>query len=95
MKTLPAIAFDEKASWYDGYIASSKKMAKAAADYGATVLLSNHSEFDNGYFKAQTAAARKRPGQANPFEVGRESVARYFATVQNCAEAAKLRAGKT
>ncbi|MEQ1912870.1 MAG: MBL fold metallo-hydrolase, partial [Vicinamibacterales bacterium] len=82
-----AIPFDQSAAWYDGYIASSKKMAKAAADFGATALISNHSEFDNGYFKAQTAAGRKRPGEANPFEVGRESVARYFTTVSSCAEA--------
>jgi metallo-beta-lactamase class B len=89
-----AIPFDQKAAWYDGYIASAKKMAKAAADYGATALLSNHSEFDNGYFKAQTAAGRKRAGEANPFDVGGESVARYFAVVNYCAEAAKLRAAK-
>ena len=89
-----AIPFNETAAWYDTYIASSRKMAKAAADFGATVLLSNHSEFDNGYFKAQTAAARKQPGEPNPFDVGRESVARYFSTVQNCAEAAKLRAAR-
>ena len=89
-----AIPFDETASWYDGYIASAKKMAKAAADYGATALISNHSEFDEGYLKAQTAAGRRQPGQPNPFEVGRESVARYFSTVTYCGEAAKLRAGK-
>jgi metallo-beta-lactamase class B len=89
-----AIPFNESAAWYDTYIASSKKMAKAAADFGATALISNHSEFDNGYLKAQTAAARKQPGMANPFETGRESVARYFQTVQNCTEAAKLRAAR-
>jgi metallo-beta-lactamase class B len=88
-----AIPFNETAAWYDTYIASSKKMARAAADFGATALLSNHSEFDNGYFKAQTAAARKS-GEPNPFEVGRESVGRYFSTVENCAEAAKLRAAR-
>lgn len=89
-----AIPFNESAAWYDTYLASSKKMAKAAADYGATALLSNHSEFDNGYLKAQTAAARKRPGMANPFEVGQRAVANYFTVVADCAEAAKLRAAK-
>ena len=89
-----AIPFNEKAAWYDGYIASSKKMARAAADFGATALISNHTEFDNGYFKAQTAAARKHRGEPNPFDVGKESVARYFTVVQYCAEATKLRAGK-
>ena len=73
------------------YIASVKKMAKAAADFGATVLLSNHTEFDNGYYKAHTAANRK-PGEANPFDVGRAAVGRYFTVVEECATAAKLRA---
>jgi metallo-beta-lactamase class B len=86
-----AIPFDGQAAYYDGYIASVRKMAKAAADFGATVLLSNHTEFDNGYYKAHTAANRK-PGDANPFEVGRDAVGRYFTVVEQCSTAAKLRA---
>src|SRR5262252_1308609 len=86
-----AIPFNGDAAYYDTYLGASKKMAKAAADFGATVLMSNHSEFDDAYFKAHTAAGRK-PGEANPFEVGREAVARYFTVVQTCTEAAKLRA---
>ena len=66
-------------------------MAKAAADYGATALMSNHTEFDNGYYKAHTAANRK-PGEPNPFDVGKDGVARYFSVVPSCAEATKLRA---
>jgi metallo-beta-lactamase class B len=86
-----AIPFNGTADYYDGYLASSKKMAKAAADFGATVLLSNHSEFDDAFFKAHTAASRQ-PGEANPFEVGADGVARYFRVVENCTEATKLRA---
>jgi metallo-beta-lactamase class B len=85
-----AIPFNGSPAYYDTYIASSKKMAKAAADYGATALISNHSEFDDAYFKAHAAADRK-PGVANPFDVGADGVARYFTVVQSCAEAAKLR----
>ena len=55
-----AIPFNGDAAYYDGYIASVKKMAKAAADFGATALLSNHTEFDNAFYKAHTAANRKR-----------------------------------
>jgi metallo-beta-lactamase class B len=86
-----AIPFNASAAYYDGYIASSKKMAKAAADYGATALLSNHSEFDDAFFKAHSAANRQ-PGEANPFDVGTDGVARYFSVVQNCAAATRLRA---
>ena len=86
-----AIPFDGKAEYYDGYIASSKKMAKAAADYGATALMSNHTEFDNAFFKAHTAANRKA-GEANPFDVGAAAAARYFTVVQDCTTAARIRA---
>jgi metallo-beta-lactamase class B len=86
-----AIPFNADAEYYDRYIASSNKMAKAAADYGATALITNHTEFDNAFFKAHTAADR-RNGEANPFDVGADGVARYFAVVQNCPAAAKLRA---
>jgi metallo-beta-lactamase class B len=87
-----AIPFNGDAAYYDQYISSSRKMARAAADFGATVLLSNHTEFDNGYYKAHTAANRKGGDVANPFDVGAAGVARYFAVVENCATAAKLRA---
>lgn len=86
-----AIPFNANAEYYDRYIASSKKMAKAAADYGATALISNHTEFDNAFFKAHAADDRKN-GEANPFDVGADGVARYFAVVDACATAAKVRA---
>jgi metallo-beta-lactamase class B len=86
-----AIPFDGDAAYYDTYIASVKKMAKAASDFRATALLSNHTEFDNGYYKAHTAANRK-PGDPNPFDVGAAAVGRYLTVVEDCATAARLRA---
>jgi metallo-beta-lactamase class B len=86
-----AVPFNAGAEYYDRYIASSKKMAKAAADYGATALISNHSEFDNAFFKAHTADDRK-DGEANPFDVGMDGVARYFTVVEACVTAARIRA---
>jgi len=71
------------------YIASQRKLARLAADSGATVLLSNHSEFDDAYTKARLLASR-RPDEPNPFEVGQESVAHYFTTSDECAQAALL-----
>ncbi len=86
-----AIPFNASAAFYDGYLASSQKMAKAAADFGATALLSNHSEFDNAYFKAHAAVNRK-PDEPNPFDVGADGVARYFTVVQACTTAVRIRA---
>jgi metallo-beta-lactamase class B len=87
-----AIPFGGTADYYDSYIASVRKMAKAAADFGATALMSNHTEFDNAFYKAHTAANRK-PGEANPFDVGKAAVGRYFTMVEECTTAAKVRAG--
>jgi metallo-beta-lactamase class B len=86
-----AIPFNGNAAYYDGYIASAKKIAKAAAVFGATAMMSNHTEFDNGFYKAHTAANRK-PGEANPFDVGKSAVSRYFTVVEECTTAAKMRA---
>lgn len=86
-----AIPFNQSAEYYDRYIASSKKVGDAAKAYGATVLLSNHTEFDNAYWRAHLASTRE-PGERNPFEVGADGVAGYFNVVQACTSAAKLRA---
>jgi metallo-beta-lactamase class B len=86
-----AIPFNGDAAYYERYIASSQKMAKAAAEYGATALMSNHTEFDNAFFKAHAAANRKA-AEANPFVVGAAAVARYFNVVQYCTTAARIRA---
>jgi metallo-beta-lactamase class B len=86
-----AIPFNGSAAYYDGYLASVTRMAQAAADFGATALISNHSEFDDAFYKAHTAANRK-PGEANPFNVGTAAVGRYFMVVEECTTAAKMRA---
>lgn len=83
--------FDGDAAYYERYLASAGKMAKAAADYGATVLLTNHSEYDNAFYKSHFAASRKA-GEPNPFEVGAAAVARYLAVFENCAIADRIRA---
>jgi metallo-beta-lactamase class B len=90
-------------AFYDQYIASARKFAQAAAAFGATALLSNHTEFDNAYFKAMTAEALRngRLNHAagddvpNPFVVGQRKVLNYFAVVELCALSAKLRATGT
>lgn len=40
-----AIPLNSNAAYYERYIALSQELGKAVADYGATVLLSNHTEF--------------------------------------------------
>jgi metallo-beta-lactamase class B len=86
-------AFGTDAARWDQYIDSQKRIAKAAADANATVMLSNHSEYDNAYTKARLVTAKREVGEDHPFVVGAPGVQRYFTVMTECASASKLRAG--
>jgi metallo-beta-lactamase class B len=85
-----AFNFPSTAANFDTYIKSQSKMAAAAAAANATVLMSNHSEFDLATTKIRMIASRK-PGEPHPFEIGKEAVARYFVVTGECAQAARLK----
>jgi metallo-beta-lactamase class B len=75
---------------FDIYIRSQEKMAAAARAAGATILMSNHSEFDYATTKIKLLAARKA-GEPHPYEVGKDAVARYFTVTEECAQAERLK----
>jgi metallo-beta-lactamase class B len=75
---------------FDIYIQSQKKMAAAAAAANATILMTNHSEFDYATTKIKLLEVRK-PGEPHPYEIGKEAVARYFTVTGECAEAQRLK----
>ena len=74
----------------DTFVASQRRIAKAAADAGATVLMTNHSEFDDAYGKSRLMAVRQ-PDEPHPYEIGRDGVQRYFTLMAECGLAAKAR----
>jgi metallo-beta-lactamase class B len=86
-------AFGANGARWDEYIESQRRIGKAAADAGATVILSNHSEYDNAYTKARLIGAKREVGEGHPFVVGGDGVQRYFTVMIECATASKLRAG--
>jgi metallo-beta-lactamase class B len=86
-------AFGTNAARWDEYIESQKRIAKAATNAGATVILSNHSEYDNAYTKARLIATKREVGENHPFVVGADAVQRYFTVMTECATASKLRLG--
>jgi metallo-beta-lactamase class B len=86
-------AFGSDAARWDEYVESQNRIAKAAANAGATVILSNHSEYDNAYTKARLIAAKREVGEEHPFVVGAAAVQRYFTVMTECALASRLRAG--
>jgi metallo-beta-lactamase class B len=74
---------------FQTYIDSQKHIAAKAASTSATVLLSNHSEFDNAFNKNRMLAGRG--SGPHPYEIGADWVQRYFQVMQGCARAAQLR----
>src|SRR5580765_2629495 len=74
---------------FQTYIDSQKKFAEKAAAVNATVLLSNHSEFDNAYTKNRMLAGRGNG--PHPYEIGADWVQRYFVVTENCARATQLK----
>lgn len=70
------------------YIDSQKKIAAKAAETNATVLISNHSEFDDAVDRNRMLAGRGNG--PHPYEVGAESVQNFFKVVQGCARAAQI-----
>lgn len=71
------------------YIDSQRHLAAEARRTGATVLLSNHSEFDEAEKKNRMLASRGNG--PNPYEIGTDSVQRYFQVTENCARATQLK----
>jgi len=74
---------------FQAYIDTQKRFTKIVADAGATVMLSNHSEFDQGYMKARMMSTMM-PGENNPFVI-KDGVQRYQTVLTECAEAEKAR----
>jgi metallo-beta-lactamase class B len=86
-------AFGTDGRRWDEYIDSQKRIAAAAKTAGASMLISNHSEYDDAYTKARLVALKREEGEQNPFIVGADGVQRYFTVMEECAMASKLRNG--
>ena len=71
------------------YIDSQRHLALKAKESGATVLISNHSEFDNAYNKNRMLAGRGNG--PHPYEIGADWVQRYFKVTENCARATQIK----
>jgi metallo-beta-lactamase class B len=85
-----AFNFPNDVAHFDTYINSQRKMAELAGNLNATVVMSNHSEFDNAVTKIKMLAARK-PGEPHPFELGGDAVLRYFKVMDECAQVARIK----
>jgi metallo-beta-lactamase class B len=85
-----AFNFPRRAENFVIYRESQRKMAKAAAAAGATVVMSNHTEFDRAYDRARIAQLPRATGEKHPYETDTATVQRYFDIGADCAEAQRL-----
>jgi metallo-beta-lactamase class B len=72
------------------YRDSAAKMHAAAGAAGATVLMTNHTEFDGAHDKARLAQLPRSAGEKHPYESDVPTVQRYFEMTGDCAEAQRL-----
>lgn len=74
---------------FQTYIDSQRHIAEQAEAVNASVILSNHSVFDNAVSRNRMLAGR---GEGpHPYVLGEEWVQRYFQVMEGCARAAQLR----
>lgn len=85
-----AFNFPRQAANFAIYRDSQRKMTEIAEAAGATVLMSNHTEFDRAYDRARIAQLPRAAGETHPYETDTATVMRYFEMAGNCAEAQRL-----
>ena len=85
-----AFNFPRRAENFAIYRDSQRTMAKAAAAAGATVVMTNHTEFDRAYDRARLAQLPRTAGEKHPYETDMATVLRYFDMAADCAEAQRL-----
>jgi metallo-beta-lactamase class B len=85
-----AFNFPPSAEAFAIYRDSMIRSAERARAAGATVLMTNHTEFDRAYDRARIAQLRRLPGEPHPYESDVDTVVRYFEMSRDCAEAERL-----
>jgi hypothetical protein len=60
-------------------------MKDIAGGSGADVIIGNHTEYNNALERLERTKALK-PGEPNPWVVGKEEVGKYLTVVEECAK---------
>jgi metallo-beta-lactamase class B len=79
-----AFNFPRDVEHFNIYAATQRKMAEASAAAGATILMSNHTQWEGGYDNVRLAQLRD-PGEAHPYDIGANAVKSYYTMTENCA----------
>jgi len=85
-----AFNFPRTAENFAIYRDSAKRMSEAVKAAGATVLMTNHTEFDRAWDRARLAQLPRAAGEKHPYETDAATVLRYFDMQGLCAESQRL-----
>jgi metallo-beta-lactamase class B len=85
-----AFNFPRRPENFAVYRDTQRKMIEIAGAAGATVLMTNHTEFDRAYDRARLAQLPRAAGEKHPYETDTATVQRYFEMARDCAEAQRL-----
>ncbi len=85
-----AFNFPRSAQAFALYRDTQKRLGEIARTANASILMSNHTEFDGAYDKARIAQVPRNAGEPHPYEVGAQAVQRYFQMTYDCAEAQRI-----
>jgi metallo-beta-lactamase class B len=67
------------------YISNAGRLLDIADGAGADVIIGNHTEYNDALVRLEQTKARK-PGEPNPWVVGKPEVRKYLTVVQECAK---------
>jgi metallo-beta-lactamase class B len=85
-----AFNFPRRAENFARYRDTQRKMTEVTEAAGATVLMTNHTEFDRAYDRVRIAQLPRVAGEKHPYETDTPTVLRYFEMLGTCAEAQRL-----
>ena len=69
----------------NSYISNAKRFKDLSGGFGADVIIGNHTEYNDALNRLERTKTLK-PGEPNPWVVGKAEVDRYLTVVQECAE---------
>jgi metallo-beta-lactamase class B len=67
------------------YISNASRLQDIAGGAGADVIIGNHTEYNDALTRLERTKARK-PGEPNPWVVGKAEVGKYLTVVEECAK---------
>ena len=82
--------FQHSRERFQTYVDSATRFGDIVANAGADGLIANHTNLDGSKIKIPVLANRK-PGEENPYVIGKDAVRGYVKVAEECARASLLR----